>query len=375
MANIFAPGLKAVKQINISKTRELPIAGKVLVKEGDIVKSSDVVLQADLPGNLNILRVSERLGIEPDEVLKGVTKRNFKVGSKVNAGDILCEHSGLFGLLKNRFESTHSGTIEYISESNGHIGIREASVPLSVNAYISGTITKVVPEKSVTIEASGALVQGIFGVGGEQTGVLRILSVSPDKELKVSDIPEDCRGSILVGGMSPDIEVLKRASELGAKGLVVGSIDDRALTAYLGYDLGVAITGDEELSMTLIITEGFGRLPISKRVLDVLADFHSQEVSINGATQVRAGAIRPEIVAIHGGKNSQTSVASGEMGLNLGLRIRMIRVPYFGLYGEIVELPHDVATIETGAKTRILKARLENGNVVTVPRANVEIVS
>jgi hypothetical protein len=375
MANIFAPGLKALKQTTILKTRELPIGGRVLVKEGDIVAASDIVLQADLPGNLNILRVSERLGIEPDEVLKGVKKRNLNVGSSVKVGDILCEHNGLFGLLKNRFEASHAGTIEYISESNGHIGIREASIPLSINAYISGKIINIVPGKAVTIEATGALVQGIFGVGGEQTGKLVMLEVSPDRELTVSDIPEDCRGAILVGGMSPGIDVLKRASELGAKGLVVGSIDDKALTSYLGYDLGVAITGDEELSMTLIITEGFGRLPISDRVLDVLRDFDSQEVSINGATQVRAGAIRPEIIAIHSGDRSSVTLPVEEIGLNLGLRVRMIRVPFFGLYGEIVELPHDVATIETGAKTRILKARLDNGSVVSVPRANVEIVS
>jgi len=375
MTSAFAPGLKALQFTAMEKTRELPLKGEVIVAEGDIVNSDTVVLMADLPGNLNILRVAERLGIEPSEVAAGVARKGLKIDSKVAKGDIICEHSGLFGLFKSKYESPFAGRIEYISESNGHIGVREPATPLVVRAYIAGTVTKVVPHKSVTILGHGALVQGIFGVGGEKNGQLRMLNVSNDKELTISDIPSDCGQKILVGGMSPSIDVIKAAAKAGALGLVVGSIDDSALRQYLGYDLGVAITGDEDLPMTLIVTEGFGRLPMSPKISEVLGAYEGKLASINGATQVRAGAIRPEILVVHDDKRGAASQNHEGRGLEVGLKVRLIRVPYFGMYATITELPHESEVIESGAKTRILKAKLDNGSIVTVPRANVEIVS
>lgn len=374
MGNAFVPGLKALNSTHITKVRELPIPGKVCVSVGDKVRATDTVLEAALPGNLHILRIAERLGIEPHEAINGFTSRGLKVGNTVNTGDILCEHSGLFGLFSSRFPSPCSGVVEYISETNGHVGIREASTPLSVTAFIAGTISSVNPGKSVTIEASGALVQGIFGVGGERIGRLHLLNIPAETELTEAHIPKDCKGEILVGGMAPSLNVINAAATAGAVGLVCGSIDDQALTGYLGYDLGVAITGDEEIPMTLIVTEGFGRLPISTRVLEVLSKFANQEASINGATQVRAGAIRPEILIIHNNEITDSKGAQ-PVGLEIGLRVRIIRVPYFGLYGEVTELPSEATVIETGAHARVLKARLDDGRVVTVPRANVEIAS
>ncbi|HAI20592.1 MAG TPA: hypothetical protein DCM14_01610, partial [Clostridiales bacterium UBA8153] len=61
-------------------------------------------------------------------------------------------------------------------------------------------------------------------------------------------------------------------------------------------------------------------------------------------------------------------------GLMPGTSIRIIREPYFGMLAEVVELPPELTKIETEARVRILKARLRNGTVVVVPRANVEII-
>jgi hypothetical protein len=58
----------------------------------------------------------------------------------------------------------------------------------------------------------------------------------------------------------------------------------------------------------------------------------------------------------------------------VGSIVRVIRVPYFGLRAEILELPRELTVIETGAMARVAKARLiESGQVVTVPRANLEL--
>jgi len=220
----FTPGLKASYSAQIAKTRELPLVGRTLVKVGDTVKSTDEVLSADLPGNLHILRISEKLGIDPDEVLDAIQKNNVSIGKKVKQGETILEHSGLFGLFKSRFESPCDGVIEYISKTSGHVGVRESSSPLTITAYIPGKVINISEGKSVTIESQGAIIQGIFGVGGEKIGILHDLNITDNKAITEADIPSECSNKILFGGTSPSIEIINEAAKRGAVGLIVGAI-------------------------------------------------------------------------------------------------------------------------------------------------------
>jgi hypothetical protein len=148
------------------------------------------------------------------------------------------------------------------------------------------------------------------------------------------------------------------------------------LQQYVGYDIGIALTGDEPVSMTLIVTEGFGAIEMNPVVLDLLSRCDGQPASINGATQVRAGASRPEIITVPG---TAAGAAVGEgghsPGLTVGSRVRIIRVPYFGAQGVVVELPRELVQIETGASARVATIALDQGEKrVVVPRANLELM-
>jgi hypothetical protein len=201
--------------------------------------------------------------------------------------------------------------------------------------------------------------------------------VQPIEILDIKHIPADAAGQILVGGCKVTLAAIRAAVKAHAVGIVTSSVDDVTLREYVGFDIGVAITGDEDLPLTLIITEGFGGMSLSDRVLTILKKYDGKVCSINGATQVRAGAIRPEVIISTGLSpeegNIVSSAANQENGaLATGGRIRCIRIPYFGEVGTILELPSNPEKIETGAVTRVLKARLDSGLEVTVPRANVE---
>jgi hypothetical protein len=227
----------------------------------------------------------------------------------------------------------------------------------------------------VVIESESAFVQGIFGVGGEKIGTVRLLEVEPRTEVLASHVPATASGAILIGGHSPTIDAIRKARDAGAVGFVTGSIDDRTLREYVGRDIGVAVTGDENISMTLIVTEGFGPLPMGQRVWETLRAMNGARASLNGATQVRAGAVRPEILSAANeqqASNDGSSIRPG--GLERGSRVRLIRVPFFGQVGTVEELPHDLQQIETGAWSRVLKAKLDDGRSVVVPRANVELL-
>lgn len=372
MATAFTPGLQVSSHKIVRCLRELPVQGEVVVQIGDSVVADQTVARAELPGELYILRISETLGIEPFEVMKGL---KVKTGDLIRKGQAICEHAGLFGLFRSRFEAPISGTIDLIAERTGHVGLRLPARQIEIDAYISGKIAGIEAGKAATIETQAAYVQGIFGVGGERQGQIALLPVAANKNLEPGDLPADCKGKVLVGGTCPSGEFLRRAAEAGAAGLVTGSIDDSALKEYLGYDLGIALTGDEDISMTVIVTEGFGRIELADRILNLLSRFETELASVNGATQVRAGAVRPEIIIPHTRVHTTSErEASGGEGLYVGREVRIIRVPYFGMRATVTDLPHIAQQIETGAMTRVLVARLEDGSEVTVPRANIELV-
>ena len=372
MASAYTPGLLVTEQTKIVKVRELPLPGKSLVSLGDKVKPETTVLSAELPGDIDIIRLAERLGFDPQTVIE-----NLKVeeGQSIEAGQVLCSIKTFFGLFTSEQKATRGGLLEFITESNAHVGIRQPSTPLEVDAYISGTVSEVNSGKSVTIETDGALIQGIFGVGGESKGTVYTLPIEPStlvSEETIENLTDNINGCVIVGGQEFNIGGLRAAASKGASCVVTGSISAETLRQYVGYDIGVTITGDEEVPSTLIITEGFGKLPISERVIRLSKKLDGKSAAVNGATQVRAGAMRPEIIISNSEASGQERVIDNT--LQLGSKVRMIRVPYFGALGEVTELPNKPEKIETGAKVRVLRAKLGSGETVTVPRANVELV-
>ena len=96
-----------------------------------------------------------------------------------------------------------------------------------------------------------------------------------------------------------------KAIEIGATAIISGGIKDKDLMDFLGYEIGVAITGKEDIPITIIITEGFGKIAMSHRSFSLLKDFEGYNISANGETQIRAGVMRPEIIIPHTFKGDQ----------------------------------------------------------------------
>ncbi len=240
---------------------------------------------------------------------------------------------------------------------------------------MKGKIKEVLPNEGVIIENEAAYIQGIFGIGGERNGEIAIVAKSPDEILKPEAITPEHKGKILIGGSLATLEVLKKATEVGAKGVVVGGIRSVDITQYLGYEIGVAITGEENIPLSVIATEGFGEMSMSDKTFKLLSRFAGEKAAINGATQIRAGVLRPEIIIPLQKKSARKTEESevAKMGMRPGTPIRIIAEPYFGEIGIVSRLPVDLLKVETGALVRVVEIKLGNENVV-VPRANVEII-
>jgi hypothetical protein len=352
--------------------RVLPISGNVLVSVGSQVKARDVVARTDMPGDVTPVNLANQMSLTPGEVAGAMLK---KVGDPVTKGETLARSKGMFGFFKTEFAAPASGTIESISDVTGQVMIRGEPLPVQVLAYVNGTVVEVIPQEGVVVEAEVAFAQGIFGVGGEAFGTLKVVSASPSEDLTADEITPDCKGAVVVGGARIHEAAVRKAAEVGAAAIVGGGIDDADLKAILGYDLGVAITGSEKIGLTLIITEGFGDIAMADRTFALLTKHAGAEVSVNGATQIRAGVMRPEIVIPVAGAARDAALQEAHGGgiLEVGSQVRIIRDPYFGVLGKVTALPHQPAVLGSGSAARVLEVACTDGKTVTVPRANVEI--
>ena len=314
------------------------------------------------------------MGLPPDQVPGRFKKQ---VGDELAVGEVIGEYTGFFAKLFRTPPLTAEigGTIEAVSQITGNVLVRQPSIPVQLDAYIDGVVVDVMPEEGLTIEARGAMVQGIFGVGGERRGTIRCAVHEFSAIMDVDHIQASDAGKILVGGSGVTYEALEKAHEMGVVGLVVGAVRDVDLTKFLGYDIGVAITGQEKINLTLIATEGFGQLPMAERTFNLLQSLEGQEASMNGATQIRAGVIRPELIVAHTTVPAEMAGSDQILSLDIGTPIRVIREPYFGLLGKVTGLPSQLVTVDSGAEVRVLQAKLDDGREVTVPRANVEIIA
>jgi hypothetical protein len=178
---------------------------------------------------------------------------------------------------------------------------------------------------------------------------------------------------VLICGAHLDNVTLELAREISAAAVVVGAMEAAALDQLLGAPLGVAITGQEQVGLTLILTEGFGQLAMAEETYSLLKRYEGKRAALNGATQIRAGVLRPEIVMpLAQAAGAASRLSAGRLAV--GSRIRLVREPYFGVLGLVSELPEQPQQIATEATTRVLRATLDDGREVTVPRANVELI-
>lgn len=373
MAKAYTPGLKVSARAAYRARRLLPVAGEVVVKVGTTVKARDVVARTFIEGDITPVAVASQLAV-PAGDLAGIML--VKQGDAVAAGQPIARTKGIFGLGKKELASPAAGTVESISATTGQMILRGEPIAVEVKAYVDGTVREVIAGEGAVIETEAVLVQGIFGVGGETVGAISMACARHDEMLDASQIKPAMKGCVVVGGARVTAAAVKAAQDAGVAAIVAGGIDDSDLKAILGYDLGVAITGTEKIGLTIVITEGFGDIAMAERTFALLGEFRGREASVNGATQIRAGVMRPEIVIARTATDAVPSQGPRpeEGALELGTQVRLIRDPYFGMLGTVSALPNEPAILGSGSKARVLEVALGDGRRVTVPRANVELI-
>jgi hypothetical protein len=357
------------------KKRILPLKGEIVAKVGDKVKPTDVVAKTDLPGNVEQMNIANLLGCDAEDLKYFML---VKEGDKITDGQIVARNKGIFstGLFKTSVKAPFEGSIESISPVTGNVLFRALPIPIEATAYVEGEVTEIIPDEGAIITTHATFIQGIFGIGGERFGEIIVLTKDNTGDLTEEMVKEEHRGKVIVCGRKITSGAYRKAISIGVKAIVAGGVDDRDLRQILGYDIGVAITGSEDVYTAIVTTEGFGEIPMAQRTFEILKKFEGKGASVNGATQIRAGVIRPEIVIAQSEPPAGFTPEGTEetIGLSIGSQVRVIRYPYFGKIGKVTALPPELRVLESESKARVLEVEFDEGARAIVPRANVETI-
>jgi hypothetical protein len=250
------------------------------IEENGLIVVREIQDYDDKP---HVVDVAGQLGIKPKHI-GGYLKRSL--GDFVEAGQTLASDisTGTARFVK----SPTSGMIKDVDRKRGTVTVQFDIRPVRMISHVSGRVKEVVPDQMVTIEGSGARLQGIIGFGGETSGPL--LEVG---DLKAAD-PEP--GSIVFTVHSLTSDFLSRCARLDVSGIVAPSIPASQWVEYNQDELGVAITGDEEIPFTVVLTEGFGGFPMNGETAAFLRRNLGRSACISGRTQIRAGVTRPMVI-------------------------------------------------------------------------------
>jgi hypothetical protein len=297
-------------------------------------------------------------------------------GDEVQQGQILAAAPSALGF--DYAYSPIAGVVEKICTRTGSVTIVRPARPTQVDAYIRGGVTATMPGDGAEVTTAAAYIEGVFGVGGEAYGPLVVVA-APGETVGAGAITSVHQGCVLAGGCLVTLDALRQCLETGVRGLVTGGVNNLDLVRFLGRELTVGLTGQEELPFTLVLTEGFGSMPMSRRAYDLLRTHEGTVVSINGRTQIRAGAVRPEVVIP---LDLEVDPLLPEAGLELvpgagrpgpGVLVRIARGPYFGQWGRAVEVLDQPVKVESELSLYAVRVELEAGGTVTVAESNLEV--
>ncbi len=377
----FKPALSPLTVV--SRRRELPLAGEVLVRVGNRVEPDDLVGRTLVPSRGRRFPVAHELGLDAPELHRHLL---VEEGSEVEAGDILVR----VGRWRTRiWRAPLAGTLSTAEVERGYLIITPPSTPVEVRARLKGFVAAVEPYRAATIQTPAALLQGVFGLGGEQNGVLRTTVTNEADELLPGMLDERATFAVLIGGATLGVEALRRAVDLQVRGIIVGSITEEVLRAFLGYaddaawDCGgegwaFPPTSDRRsFPLTLIVTEGLGRSPMCSQVFELLASHDGSEVFLDGRTRLHGvNMVRPQvIIPLLRVKEEKIPVEEEREPLAVGAWVRLLAEPLLGRVGRIVALPRRMYFFDCGAGYRVALVRLEEGDVLPVPLENLEVLA
>lgn len=350
---MLAPVTHVLPLTTIVRERVLPVAGKVTAHVNQRVNPTDVIAEATFAREHVLLDVARTFGlssIAADRLIK------VKEGDRLAANALVAEAGGL---IPRSIRAPRPGRV--MVAGSGQVLMEVGDARVELRAGLPGVVTQIIAEYGVVIRTAGALVQGVWGNGRIDNGLMVSLLEKPDDVLSAERLDVSLRGSVILGGHVRDAETLKAAAELPVRGLIISSL------------LSSLITNAYQMRYPILVMEGFGAIPMNSAAFKLLTTSNKREATVNAEHFDRYSGNRPEVIIPLPISNEPPEPSKYE-AFAVGQQIRMRRPPNAGMIGTISNLPAGLSMLPSGLRAPSAEVKLENGESMLVPLVNLEVV-
>jgi hypothetical protein len=338
---------------SIVRERMMPVAGTVHVRLNQNVNANDIVAEASWAREHILLDVARTLHMTSSEADQRITCRN---DDRLPANSVIAVGKGMFPA---RIRTPREGRVVVVG--GGQVLLEVGVNKLELRAGLAGTVIDILPGHGAVIRATGALIQGVWGNNRSDSGMLVNLADKPNSVLSAARLDASMRGSIVLAGLVKDSETLQAAAAVPLRGLILSSITHALLQTA------------REMRYPIVVTDGFGMLPMNSLAYKLLSTNAKREVSLNAEPYNRYTGARPEIIIpLPFTGNVEQPPQSVEF--SPGQQVRMRRAPSMGSIGMLVELRPGLTILPGGLRVPAGVVKIEAGESVIVPLVNLEVV-
>ncbi len=361
MTDLVTPVLQQTRVLpltRIQRERMLPVQGDVIATIGSHVDPLDIVARAPGESRLRPVPLARYMHLSESALPKYLLKQP---GDLVEPREIIASKPELFGTLQRIYRAPGAGRIA--AAQGSWLAVELTGLPFDLKALYRGVIVNVMPRLGVVVEAVGALVQAVWGGGGDGYGVLKKMVDAPDAVLTDDKIDVSARGAVLLAGAGATEQAIQRAAQERAAGLIVGGLVPRLR------DLVTA------LALPTLLTEGFGEQPMSAPIFDLLAARDGKEISLSTAMAPRGGARRPEAF-IPGAPTTELQQVQPPPPLiaSIGATVRLLGLHSPSRVGKIMDVPDLPRGLESGVTAWGAEIEMTGGERIFVPWSNLELI-
>nr|MBN1229495.1 hypothetical protein [Anaerolineae bacterium] len=353
MSTVYAQS-RATSVASIRRIQKIPRRSIPRVLVGQTVKATEILAVTEVVSKHRVVNVAERLGINPRKVEASLVKRE---GELVEQGEPIAVRGGF--LRKRRVGAPISGRI--VRVESGQMLIEGERITIEVKAPVPGRIVDIVQDEYILLETTGAQIQIAWGHGELTWGTLKVLDEEPSMKTDSERFNIDHRGAIVAIGSPLTPEFLKSAADIRVKGVIASSMNASLIPLA------------KEMEFPVGITQGFGQLAMSERILSLLKNYNGREIAIDMGDSADWRKRRPEIIIPL--TSLQQSAPDDRLAggkLRIGYHVRILQLPHLGEIGIIMELPAEERRLETGLWAAGALVELGSGEKDFIPVANLE---
>lgn len=358
--------------------RNIPGQGNISAVVGQEVKPSDILGRAEISGGYRKIDLTEELGVSPREVSKYL---NRSLGQTIYRGELLAfKKGGMFGG-KKIITAPTDGILDSLDSQTGHLTIRFLPHNLDLPAAVFGVIDAISPDKrKVSVRCEVTQILGIFGSGKMREGILKILSRA-DLINTNQILPQYVEHIVVAGSLVYKDAILSSISK-GVNGIITGGINAKDYQAMAGGRISFPRKMGSDIGLGVLVTEGFGSLPIGSDIFEMLAQYEGRFAILDGNSGVlslpsfenssmdKVRRVRlPQISNIVVGKEEIEALE-----LKTGQLVRVVAAPFMGEEGNLVSIDQAPSALPSGIKTYLINIKTK-ARMIRVPYSNVEIIS